>query len=484
METGELRKKAYSAGMKTREKGKPEEIPHNQPVPVTGVLVGLSLSLFIAALDATIVSTAMPKIATGFMNFEHYTWPFTSYLLTCTLATLLCGGLSATFGHKRVFSCGIGMFLVASICCALSPSLEFFTLFRGIQGIGGGLIEAGVFIAVAELFEPRVRGKYMGLITSMYGLSSVLGPLAGGVIADTIGWHWIFLMNIPICAIALVLVIRFLPGKHAHTTQALDLRGTVCAIGAVVPLTLAFSLTGTAFSWWSLPFFALLAGAACMIALLLVVERKRKHAIIPLSAFRSKQVNGAFVLGFCSQFILLGAVLFLPRFIQEGLGLSSTESALATIPLTLALVVGSAFSGTVFGKTGRIRTISCSGCLVLGAGAFLLCLISSTTSLLQIAISSAILGIGIGTSMPLSNIAAQTGVEGRDVGKVTSLALFSRGLGGTVGSAACGAVAGSVFTASALPVFGLCIAAAVICFIASFTLPRLIEHRMAPTQQK
>ena len=268
-----------------------------KPFPTAAVLGGLALSLFMAALDATIVSTAMPKIAAGLGSFDHYTWPFTSYLLTCTLATLLCGACATRFGHKRVFACGISVFAVASAGCALSNGIDALTAWRAVQGAGGGLVEAGVFIAMAELFEPRVRGKYMGILSSMYGLASIAGPLAGGLIADTVGWHWIFLVNLPLSVAALVLVVRFLPGKQAHAERSFDLPGALCAAAAIVPLTLAFSLTGNAFAWFSAPFFGLLALAAAMIALLVLVERRRDHAIVPVRFFRCAQVNGAVAMG-------------------------------------------------------------------------------------------------------------------------------------------------------------------------------------------
>ena len=450
-----------------------------KPLPTGAVLAGLALSLFMAALDATVVSTAMPRIAGDLGSFDHYTWPFTAYLLTCTLATLLCGACAARFGHKRMFAFGIIVFAVASACCALSGDLDALSAWRAVQGAGGGLVEAGVFIAMAELFEPRVRGRYMGILSSMYGLASIAGPLAGGLIADLAGWHWIFLINLPLSVVALVLVVRFLPGKQAHAEHSFDVSGAVCAAAVVVPLTLAFSLIGNAFSWFSAPFFGLLALAAVMIAVLLLVERRREHPIVPPSFFLRPQMNGAIVLGFCAQFALLVGVMFVPRFVQEGLGMTSTASALATIPMTLALVVGSALSGRMFGANGRMRAISRAGFVVLGAGALLLCLVNRSTDMVQLACSSAVLGFGIGSNMPMTNIAAQTAVEPWNVGKATSLSLTFRGLGGAVGSTACGAVAGASFIDNALPVFALCAGAAIVGIAVTWTLPRKIERGRA-----
>ena len=442
-----------------------------------GVIVGLMLSLFIAALDATVVSTAMPKIAAALSGFDRYTWPFTSYLLTCTIATLLCGGIAARVGHKKMFMLGILVFAGASLGCALSNSIEALTAMRAVQGVGGGFVESGVFITVAELFEPRERGKYMGAISSMYGLASVAGPLVGGLIADTVGWHWIFLVNLPISIVALVLVTKLLPGKSAHSESRLDLRGAVLASATVVPLVLAFSLTGDLFAWWSAPFFGLLIAAALFGALLVAAEKGRERPIVPVRLFARKQVSAAFVLSFGAQFLLLAGIMFIPRFAQEALGLSSTESAYATIPMTLALIIGSNASGRLFGKTGRMRMLARIAFIVMGAGSLALGIIGAETNLAQIAVSSAVLGFGIGMSMPLGNIAAQTGAEPHNIGKATSMALFFRGLGGTIGTAACGAAVGASSVGAAPAVFGICIALAATCLVTMVWLPKMIEGR-------
>lgn len=459
----------------------------NQPAQnaSAGVIVGLMLSLFVAALDATVVSTAMPKIAAALSGFDRYTWPFTSYLLTCTIATLLCGGIAARVGHKRMFVLGILTFAVASLGCALSNSVEALTAMRAVQGIGGGFVESGVFITVAELFEPRERGKYMGAISSMYGLASVAGPFVGGLIADTIGWHWIFLINLPIATVALILVTKFLPGKSAHAESRLDVRGSVLAAATVVPLVLAFSLTGTLFSWWSAPFFGCLAAAAVLGGLLVAAERHRKRPIVPVRLFARKQVSAALTLSFGAQFLLLAGIMFIPRFVQEALGMSSTESAYATIPMTLALIVGSNSSGRLFGRTGRMRMLACIAFTVMGAGSLALAAVGAQTNLVQIAISSAVLGFGIGMSMPLGNIAAQTGADPHDIGKATSMALFFRGLGGTIGTAACGATVGASSISAAPAVFGLCIALTIVCLCAMIWLPPMIERKRgaAPSEE-
>lgn len=443
----------------------------------TGVIIGLMLSLFIAALDATIVSTAMPKIASALSGFDRYTWPFTSYLLTCTIATLLCGGIAARVGHKRMFVAGILTFALASLGCALSNSIETLTAMRAVQGIGGGFVESGVFITVAELFEPRERGKYMGGISSMYGLASVAGPLVGGFIADTVGWHWIFLINLPISVAALILVTKFLPGKSMHAESKFDARGAVLASATVVPLVLAFSLTGDLFAWWSTPFFGFLAVAVAFGGALVAVECLQAKPIVPVRLFGRKQVSAAFVLSFGAQFLLLAAIMFIPRFVQEALGMSSTESAYATIPMTLALIVGSNSSGRLFGRTGRMRALAVAAFVVMGAGSLALAVVGTDTSLVQIAVSSAVLGFGIGMSMPLGNIAAQTGAEPHNIGKATSMALFFRGLGGTIGTAACGAAVGASSIGAAPAAFGICIAMTAVCLCAMVWLPKMIERR-------
>lgn len=449
-----------------------------------GVIVGLMLSLFIAALDATVVSTAMPKIASALSGFGRYTWPFTSYLLTCTIATLLCGGIAARIGHKKMFVIGILVFAGASLGCALANSIEALAAMRAVQGIGGGFVESGVFITIAELFEPRERGKYMGAISSMYGLASVAGPLVGGLITDTVGWHWIFLVNLPISVAALVLVTRFLPGTSARSESRLDVRGSILASATVVPLVLAFSLTGDLFTWWSAPFFGLLVAAAVLGTLLVAIEKNREKPIVPVRLFARKQVSASFVLSFGAQFLLLAGIMFVPRFAQEVLGLSSAESAYATIPMTLALIIGSNTSGRLFGKTGRMRALSRTAFMAMGLGSLALGFVNAETSVVQIAVSSAVFGFGIGMSMPLGNIAAQTGAEPHNIGKATSMALFFRGFGGTIGTAACGAAVGASSIGSAPSVFGTCIALAAICLLVMAWMPKMIGRGRASWQEE
>lgn len=236
----EARRRGLEAAEAERGRGADAEV---RPKPARALLAGLMLALFVAALDSTVVATAMPAIAAGLGSSAGYAWPLTAYLLTCTVTALLAGGLVAKFGHRRMYAAGIGLFAAASVGCAASPSIGLLALWRGVEGIGGGILEAGVFIAAADLFEPRERGAYLGAASAMYGLASIAGPLLGGAIVQAASWHWIFLVNVPVGAVALVLVARHLPAGLGCRPGRFDALGAAAAAAAVTPLTLAFALS-------------------------------------------------------------------------------------------------------------------------------------------------------------------------------------------------------------------------------------------------
>lgn len=441
-----------------------------------GVVIGLMLSLFLAALDSTIMSTAMPLVAADLGGFEHYHWPFTSYLLSCTVATLLCGGLSSVLGHRRLFVSGLVLFCASSILCATSTSVELLAFWRLFEGLGGGLVEASVFIAAADLFEPRERGRYMGIITSVYGIASVAGPLLGGAIAQVSGWQWVFLINVPLGIAALVAVGRFLPVHSAAGRVSLDGRGALCATLAVVPLVLAFSLAGDVFAIPSVPFVLLVAMAVACAGVLFVVERNRRDAIVPVGLFRKSVMNAAFAFGFSTQFALLAAIVMLPRFLQQALGVDALSSGLVLTALVVALMVGSNLAGMLFRRNGRMRLPAMVSCGITVAASLALSQLEMFSSMPYAVAVGAILGFGVGMGMPLSNIAAQVSADPRDVGKATSMVLFFRGLGGTVATAVVGAIAAASHSLGIVPSFVTVAIVACAAALACTVMPLHVER--------
>lgn len=445
-------------------------------VSTKGVVIGLMLSLFLAALDSTIMSTAMPLISADLGGFEHYHWPFTSYLLSCTVATLLCGGLSSVVGHRRLFVSGLVLFCISSILCATSGSVEMLALWRLFEGLGGGLVEACVFIAAADLFEPRERGRYMGIITSVYGIASVAGPLLGGAIAQVSGWQWVFLINVPLGIAALAAVGRFLPAHPAADRVSLDGRGAFFAVLAVVPLVLAFSLAGDVFAIPSAPFVLMIVLSVAFMGVLCAVERGRSHAIVPIGLFRKPVMNAAFAFGFSTQFALLAAIVTLPRFLQQALGADALSSGLALTALVVALMVGSNLAGMMFRRNGRMRLPAMVSCGITAAASLALSQLEMFSSMPYTVVVGAVLGLGVGMGMPLSNIAAQVSADPRDVGKATSMVLFFRGLGGTVATAVVGAIGVASNSLGIVPSFAtvavVSCAAAFICIVMPLHIER------------
>lgn len=283
-------------------------------IPATGAVgkstvAGLMLALFVAALDSTVVATAMPAVAAALGGEAHYAWPMTAYLVASTVSTLLCGGLAFSFGLRRVYVAGLALFAASSVLCALAPTIEALAAFRLLQGVGGGVLEAGVFIAAAMMLAPRDRGPYLGAASAMYGIASVVGPVIGGAVAQGLSWHVIFVVNLPISIVALFLSGRCLPGRAPGApVVGFDVSGSVAASLCVLSLVLAFSLAGSVFPMASPQFVALVVLSVACAALLSRVERGKAAPTVPMGLFRRGQVVAGFVSGFCVQFALMAGV--------------------------------------------------------------------------------------------------------------------------------------------------------------------------------
>ena len=448
-------------------------------IPATGAVgkstvAGLMLALFVAALDSTVVATAMPTVAAALGGEAHYAWPMTAYLVASTVSTLLCGGLAFSFGLWRVYVAGLALFAASSVLCALAPTIEALAAFRLLQGVGGGVLEAGVFIAAAMMLAPRDRGPYLGAASAMYGIASVVGPVIGGAVAQGLSWHVIFVVNLPISIVALFLSGRCLPGRNRAPVVGFDVSGSVAASLCVLSLVLAFSLAGSVFPMASPQFVALVVLSVACAALLSRVERGKAAPTVPMGLFRRGQVVAGFVSGFCVQFALMAGVSYLPRLLQEGLGMAAASSGAVLIPMTLALMVGSNASGAAFRATGRLRAIAAASSAVVLAASVTFSAMSPMLAVASCTAVAPVLGLGVGIGMPVSNLAAQTGADPADAGRATSMAMFFRGFGGTVSTAACGMLAPAATAAGTAGVFGAVCVAAVAGLVASRFIPREI----------
>lgn len=359
--------------------------------------------------------------------------------------------------------------------CALAPTIEALAAFRLLQGVGGGVLEAGVFIAAAMMLAPRDRGPYLGAASAMYGIASVVGPVIGGAVAQGLSWHVIFVVNLPISIVALFLSGRCLPGRAPGApVVGFDVSGSVVASLCVLSLVLAFSLAGSVFPMASPQFTVLVALFLVFAVALARVERGKAAPTVPTGLFRRGQVVAGFVSGFCVQFALMAGVSYLPRLLQEGLGMAAASSGAVLIPMTLALMVGSNTSGAAFRATGRLRAIAAASSAVVLAASVTFSAMSPMLAVASCAAVAAALGLGVGIGMPVSNLAAQTGADPADAGRATSMAMFFRGFGGTVSTAACGMLAPAATAAGTAGVFDAVCVAAVAGLVASRFIPREI----------
>lgn len=339
--------------------------------PVGGLMTaGLMLALFIAAFDSTVVATALLTISAALGGAAHYAWPMTAYLASSTVSTLLCGGLAFHFGLKRTYAFGLALFAAASALCAVAPTIEALAAFRLLQGIGGGLLEAGVFIAAAMMLPPRDRGPYLGAASAMYGVASVIGPVIGGAVAQGLSWHVIFVVNIPIAIVAFALSSRSLPGRgDGYRSAQFDAAGSALASLSVLSLVAVFSLAGGAFPLVSPRAAALIALFVILTFALYRVEAAASAPVIPMGLFCRPRVVAGFISGFCVQFALMAGVTYLPRLLQESMGIAAASSGAALIPMTLALMLGSNVSGALFRKNGRLRALAVTSSFVILAAA-------------------------------------------------------------------------------------------------------------------
>lgn len=405
------------------------------------ILAGLMASLLLAALDSTIVGTAMKTIVNELNGMQYYAWPFTIYMLCSTVAIPISGGLADILGRKPVFLAGIGAFLLGSALCGTSHSMAQLICYRGVQGVGGGVVVSGVFTVVADLFPPEKRARYTGIVTSMYGLASVIGPLAGGFLTDSLSWRWIFYVNVPIGVAALAIVIFAMPNFKAEgRLRPVDYAGTLTLALALAPMLLAFSWAGKDYPWLSAQIIGLFAFSLLMLAAFLLVERKAPNPMVPLSCFGSRTVSASFLIAFLTNAVMFAAIMFLPYFVQGVIGSTATTSGEVTAPMMFGLLVASNVTGFLVSRSSRSKAFVFAAFALMIAGAWLLSTMTVSTTYTEAVVFMVVLGFGIGVSMPIANISAQNAAPREQIGSVTSVVQFFRNIGATIGSAVYGTI--------------------------------------------
>ncbi len=396
--------------------------------------------LFLAALDQTVVSTAMPRIIADLGGFDRYTWVTTAYIVASTITVPVVGRLSDIFGRKVFYLIGLVLFLAGSFAAGTSTSMNQLIAFRAFQGMGGGVLLSLAFVIVGDMFAPAERGKIQGVVAAVFGLSSVIGPTLGGFLTDTLSWNWIFYINLPIGIPLVILMARFFPRIEPDVMdRTVDVLGILTLIVAVVPLMLALSLAGVEYAWSSPTIIGLLAVSAIAVVAFVFIEIRSPNPIMPLRIYADRVVGVALLATFITGFGMFSSIIFIPLFFQGVLGASATSSGSFLTPMMLGIVVGAAISGQIVSRIGGYRIPATSGVVIMTAALFVLSTMSEATPY-GIAIGYIVaLGFGLGFTFPSFTIAVQNSVEHRFLGVATSALQFYRAIGGALGLAVLGA---------------------------------------------
>lgn len=422
----------------TPESARPAPLSHAE---IRTVIVGVMLAMFLAALDQTIVATALPTIGRELNNVVDLPWVVTAYLVAATAATPLYGKYSDIHGRRVTILVAIVTFIIGSLGCALAPSMFALIVARAVQGLGGGGLISLAQTAIADVTSPRERGRYQAYFASVFASSSLAGPILGGVIAEHLHWSVIFWINLPLGAVAYAMThhaLKLLP-RHERWHR-LDVLGAVLITAAIVTLMLALSEGGTRYAWGSVQILGLVAGSVILWALFAARMLTAEEPLVPLTVLRNQVVRTGTASSLFGMGALIGLTVFLPVFFEEIMGLTSGESGLALIPLTVCVVIGATYAGRGLSRVSNYKRVPLLGLVVAIIACLVLAFFARGMSLMMVDVVLALISLGMGTMLPITTVAVQNAVEPHEMGTTTAAIGFFRQLGGALLVAVFGAI--------------------------------------------
>ncbi|WP_020577183.1 MDR family MFS transporter [Actinopolymorpha alba] len=415
----------------------PGYLSHRQILVVLG---GLMAGMLLAALDQSIVGTALPRIVSDLGGLDKLSWVVTAYLLTSTASTPLWGKISDLYGRRPIFQAAIGTFIVGSVLAALSQNMVELVAFRAIQGLGGGGLMALAFAIIGDIIPPRERGRYQGYFAAVFGVSSVAGPLLGGWFTDGPGWRWIFWINLPIGVAALIVTSYALRMPLVRRNHRIDYLGAATIVAAVSCLLLYLSWRGESYGWTEAGSLLLLGASVVLTGLFVFIESRAAEPILPPRLFRNSVFTVSNIYGLLAGFAMFGTIIYLPIYLQVVKGMSPTASGLAMLPAVLGIFTSSIGAGQLITRNGRYKIYPIIGAAVIAIGVWLLSQLHADSSMWTVGAYQYIVGFGLGLTMQTIMTAVQNSVHFSDMGTATSAVTFFRTMGGAIGTALFGAI--------------------------------------------
>ncbi|KPU27858.1 hypothetical protein TR13x_00415 [Caloranaerobacter sp. TR13] len=395
-------------------------------------LAAVMVTMFFSSLDQTIISSAMPTIIADLRGFDIYAWVFTAYMMTSAITVPIYGKLSDIYGRKPFYVFGLSVFMIGSALSGQAHTMMQLIFARGLQGLGGGAMMSMPRATIGDIFNPKERGKWMGLIMSVFGLASIIGPYLGGWITDNFNWRWVFYINLPVALISIIAVSYALPNVRTKEKHSIDWLGSAFMILALIPILLAFTWAGSKYQWTSKQIISLFAIGIMFMICFILIEKKAKEPLLSPSLFKNSIFTSTVLMGLLVSMSLFGTVMFLPLFVQGVVGLSASNSGALLTPMMLSFIAGSIVGGIIISKTGRYKLQAILGSIIVIIAVFLLSKMDVNTTWITVIRNMIILGLGLGTVMPLVNVVIQNAFPYKMLGVVNSTQQFVNSLGGIV----------------------------------------------------